>query len=105
MEIKTVAVIGGGVVGSGIAIITAKAGLRTILTEKTQALAESALELIQRDIDIQIARWGMTESEKKYILSNLDTGADIERSRDAQLVICAVPDVLEEQQAEPERFS
>ncbi len=98
MEIKTVAVIGGGIVGSGIAIITAKAGLNTILTERTQELAEAALEHIQRDIDIQIARWGMTESEKKFILNNLDAGADIEHSRDADLVICAVHDVLEEEQ-------
>lgn len=97
MEIKTVAVVGGGVVGSGIAIITAKAGLETILTEKTSELAEMALEHIQRDIDIQIARWGMTDSEKKFILSNLDIGADLKRSCEAQIVICAVPDVIEEQ--------
>ena len=97
MEIKTVAVVGGGVVGSGIAIITAKAGLKTILIEKTSELAETALEHIQRDIDIQITRWGMTESEKKFILSNLDVGAEMKQCCEAQIVICAVPDVFEEQ--------
>jgi 3-hydroxybutyryl-CoA dehydrogenase len=78
--------------------VTAKVGLKVILTEKTNALAEAALENIIQGIDTQIARWSMTESEKKFILANVDSGADLERSQQAQLVICAIPTLLEEQQ-------
>ena len=97
MEITTVAVIGGGRLGSGIAIVTAKAGLKTILTEKTKELADSALANVSKEIDRQIARWGMTESEKKFILSNLDVGHDLERSHPAQIVISTIPTILKEQ--------
>ncbi|GAK60275.1 3-hydroxyacyl-CoA dehydrogenase NAD-binding [Candidatus Vecturithrix granuli] len=97
MEVNTVAIVGGGRVGSGIAIVTAKAGLKTILTEKTRELADAAIERITREIDMQIARWGMTESEKKFILGNLDVGDDLERSRQAQLALCSIPSLLEEQ--------
>ncbi len=97
MRINTVAIVGGGRVGSGIAIVTAKAGLKTILTEQSQELAEAALENIEREIDAQIARWGMTQSEKKLVLTNLDSGDDIERSSEAEVVICSVQDEFEEQ--------
>lgn len=97
MQLNTIAIIGGGRVGSGIAIVTAKAGLTTILTEKTEELVEISRENIIREMDTQIARWGMTESEKKLVLANLKIGCDIERSKDAQLVICAIHDDLEEQ--------
>lgn len=95
VEVTTVAIIGGGRVGAGIAVIVAKSGLKTILTEETTESAAAALENITREMDAQIARWGMTASEKKLVLTNLDVGADIERSRSAQVVIMAVPDNLE----------
>ncbi len=97
LQLNTIAIIGGGRVGSGIAIVTAKAGLTTILTEKTDELVEISKENIGREMDTQIARWGMTESEKKLVMTNLKMGSDIERSKDAQLVICAIHDDLEEQ--------
>ncbi len=99
MKITTVAIVGGGRVGSGIATITAQSGLKTIVTEKTQALAEATLEHIIHEIDSRIARWGMTESDKKYILSNLDIGHDLDRSHHAELVICSIPAIPEEQKA------
>ncbi|GAK52349.1 3-hydroxybutyryl-CoA dehydrogenase [Candidatus Moduliflexus flocculans] len=97
LQLNTIAIIGGGRVGSGIAVVTAKAGLTTILTEKTDELVEISRENIIREMDTQIARWGMTESEKKLVLANLKIGRDIEHSKDAQLVICAIHDDLEEQ--------
>ncbi len=97
MQINTVAIVGGGRVGSGIAIVTAKAGMTTILAEKSRELADNALENIKREIDSQIARWGMTESEKKLVLSNLELVTDTSRCGKADLVICSIPDDLEEQ--------
>ena len=96
MEIKTIAIIGGGRLGSGIAIVSAKAGLKTILTEKTPELAAAAAANISHEIDLQIARWGMTASDKKFILANLQIGAELERSEPAQLVISAIPTLHEE---------
>lgn len=99
MNIKTVAIIGGGRVGAGIAAVTAQSGFKTIVTERTPELAEATLARITREIDSRIARWGMTEADKKYMLSNLDIGHDIDRSKDASLVICSIPSIVEEQKA------
>lgn len=95
MQISTVAIIGGGTMGSGIATVTAKAGFKTILLDKTQELAKEALENIQHEMDKQIARWGMTESEKKLVLANLHVDNDPEQAKEAQIVVIAVPDKLE----------
>jgi 3-hydroxybutyryl-CoA dehydrogenase len=46
-------------------------------------------------MDTQIARWGMTESEKKLVLANLEATDTPEKAAEAQLVISAVPDELE----------
>jgi 3-hydroxybutyryl-CoA dehydrogenase len=78
--------------GSGIATLTAKSGFKTILIEKTQDLADAALENIHHEMDKQIARWGMTESEKKLVLANLQVGDDLELAQESQLLIEAVPD-------------
>lgn len=94
MKISTAAIIGGGTMGSGIATVTAKSGLKTILIEKTQDLADTSLENINREMDKQIARWGMTEAEKKLVLKNLHVEDNLEQAQDAHLVICAVPDNL-----------
>jgi 3-hydroxybutyryl-CoA dehydrogenase len=95
VEISTIAIIGGGRIGSGIAIVAAKAGLKTTLIEKTKELVEAAIENIKHEMDTQIARWGMTASEKKLVLTNLDVGDNIEQSNNAQIVIMAVPDDLD----------
>jgi 3-hydroxybutyryl-CoA dehydrogenase len=95
LQINTVAIIGGGTMGSGIATVTAKAGFKTILIDKTQELAEAALDTIQREMDKQIARWGMTESEKKLVLANLQVSEAADKAHEAQLLISAVPDKLE----------
>lgn len=92
MQIKTIAVIGGGTMGSGIATVTARAGLKTILIEKTQDLATRALENITREMNVQIARWAMTESEKKLVLANLEVGAELPLVQETDLVIGAIPD-------------
>jgi 3-hydroxybutyryl-CoA dehydrogenase len=95
LQISKVAIIGGGTMGSGIAIVTAKAGFKTILIDKTQELAQTALENIYQEIDAQIARWGMTDSEKKFVQANLETTEQPGKAKEAQLIICAVPDKLE----------
>lgn len=81
--------------GAGIAIITAKAGLKTIIIDITEDLANAAMERIDQEMDMQIARWGMTESEKKLVGVNLEATDDPEKAADAELVICAVPDELD----------
>lgn len=98
LQIKTIAVIGGGTMGSGIATATAKAGLKTVLIEKTQDQALRSLENITRELNVQIARWAMTEAEKKLVLTNLEVGSELPLVQDADLVIAAVPDDFELQE-------
>lgn len=94
MEIRTIAVIGGGTMGSEIAILTAKLGLKTILIEKNPAMADDALKEITREMDMQIAQGNMAGLEKKLVLTNLHVSDDLEQVKEADLAISALPDDL-----------
>jgi 3-hydroxybutyryl-CoA dehydrogenase len=95
VQISKVAIIGAGTMGCGIAIVSAKAGFKTVLIDKSQELVDAALGIIDQEMDAQIARWGMTESEKKLVQANLDVSDQPGKAKEAQLVISAVPDELE----------
>ncbi len=95
MQIQSVGIIGGGTMGTGLAIVTAKTNLQAILIEKSQHLADVALEHIKNEIDVQIRRWAMTESEKKLVMANVHIKTAIQEVSDADIVISAVPDDLD----------
>jgi 3-hydroxybutyryl-CoA dehydrogenase len=93
--IKKVVVIGAGTMGQGISQLVASKGLDVILIEKDTQSAKRALEGITRSIDKEIARWTMTNSEKKNILNRIVTSCKIEDAANGDLVIESVPENLE----------
>src|SRR5690606_32431672 len=50
-EIQTVAVLGCGLMGSGIAEVTARAGYRTLVREVSDELCERGMKAITRSLD------------------------------------------------------
>ncbi len=93
--IKKVVVIGAGTMGQGISQLVASKGLDVILIEKDKSKANRAVEGITRTIDKEIARWTMTSSEKKTILSRIVTSWKLEDAAMGELVIESVPENLE----------
>jgi 3-hydroxybutyryl-CoA dehydrogenase len=95
LEIKTVAVIGAGTMGNGIAQVTAAAGYNVIMTDIKQEFLDKAMATISGSCDRMIKKGTMQEDAKKALLSRIKTSVDMKDAKDAQLVIESAPEILE----------
>ena len=87
MTIERVGVIGGGLMGSGIAEVCARAGSQVIVHEIDAGAAEAAMGRIERSLARAIDRGKITDSERSSILENIEVSTDFEEQADRQLVI------------------
>jgi 3-hydroxybutyryl-CoA dehydrogenase len=94
MEIRNVAVAGAGVMGSGIAQVSAMAGYKTILFDISDEQLERAKSAIEKNLDKGIERGKLTEEVKVKALSNLSFTSDITTCK-ADLVVEAILEKLE----------
>ena len=92
--IKRVVVLGAGTMGCGITQLIASKGMDVILIERTDEGAQQGLKSMESSMDAEIARWTMTESEKKAILSRTTVTSDIESAVYGDLVIESVNENL-----------
>jgi 3-hydroxybutyryl-CoA dehydrogenase len=92
--IKRVAVLGAGTTGRGISQLVASKGLDVILIERHDETAKLAMERLEQTMDNEIARWTMTDSEKKAILSRTTVTSDIDSAVYGDLVIESVTENL-----------
>src|SRR5687767_1380563 len=97
--LKTAAVVGGGTMGRGISQILAAAGIQTRLIEKDDASAKEALEGLTDLLDREVAKWGMTDGEKKAILKRVAITTDLAQVKGAGVIIEAIQEELPAKQA------
>ncbi len=90
MEIKKVAIIGGGTMGSGIAEVCAKSGLDTIVMEPEAAAAEAAQNRIDSSLDKAVARGRLSQEDRSTTGALLSYTTDINALGDRDLVIEAI---------------
>jgi 3-hydroxybutyryl-CoA dehydrogenase len=95
MEIKNVAVIGAGVMGSGIAQVTAAAGYNVVMTDIKDEFLTKAVGNIEKSLDRLIKKGTLQEVEKKAIIARIKTATDLKEIKDCQLVIESAPEILE----------
>ncbi|MDP6333522.1 MAG: 3-hydroxyacyl-CoA dehydrogenase family protein [Candidatus Poseidoniaceae archaeon] len=96
MEIKTVAVIGAGTMGAGIAQICAQSGWKTHLFDAYPEGLEKGMKAIDAFWDKGITRGKTTPEQKEEWSSNIHRFSDIVAAvREADMVIEAVPEVLQ----------
>jgi len=88
--INSVAIIGAGVMGQGIAQTIAANGIEVLLIEKDTDHLDKAKEDLTESIDREIKRWAMTQSEKKSILSRITWDVSFNLINDYDLIIEAV---------------
>jgi len=89
-EINSVAIIGAGVMGQGIAHTIAAAGLEVIIIEKDLGHLDKAKHDLTESIDREIKRWAITRSEKKSILSRIAWEVSLDKVSEFDLIIEAV---------------
>lgn len=96
MEIRSVAVIGAGTMGAGIAQVCAQTGWQTNLFDAYPEGLERGMNAINEFWDKGIARGKTTAEQKAEWQANLTAVNDmVEAVSDVDLVIEAVPEVLE----------
>ena len=94
-SIKTVAVLGAGTMGNGIAHVFARAGYNVILRDVDQAFLERALDTIGKNLDREVKRGKLAESEKPAVLAKLKPVTDMSAIAAADFTVEAVPEKLE----------
>jgi 3-hydroxybutyryl-CoA dehydrogenase len=72
MEIKKIAVIGGGTMGNGITHVFAMNGFEVNLVEMKDELADKALATISKNLDRQIKKEIISEDDKRSILGRIN---------------------------------
>ena len=94
--IKTVAIIGSGIMGNGIAHLFAQHGFTVHLVDVSQEQLQKALATIHKNLDRQIKKGSATEEEKQAALQNIHLFTEMaEAVRNTQLVIEAVSENIE----------
>ena len=96
MDVNTIAVIGAGTMGRGIAYAAALGGYRTILEDISAAMLEAGLSYIRQTLDEGVERSKVTAQQKEHALKHLSTAGSVEDAcREADVVIEAVPEDME----------
>jgi 3-hydroxybutyryl-CoA dehydrogenase len=95
-EIKTVAVIGAGIMGRGIAHVAALGGYRTILEDILPASLRKAEGEIRANLDKAIELGKISKPDADAAFGRLEYAGSVEEAaREADLVIEAVPEEME----------
>jgi 3-hydroxybutyryl-CoA dehydrogenase len=94
MQIKTVGVVGAGLMGSGIIEQAAKCGYAVIMREVNQEAIAAGQKRIQKSMGRAIERGKMTEEERDTTLSRITSTTDLNDLHDCDLVIEAIVENL-----------
>ena len=96
MSVKTIAVIGAGTMGRGIAHAAAFGRYNTVLEDISRPMLEQAVAWIRQSFDEGVAKGKVEASVRDKALSLISTASNAEEAiRDADLIIEAVPEELE----------
>ena len=93
--IRTVAVLGGGTMGNGIAHVFARSGYTVILRDVEQRFLDRALETISKNLDREIKKGVVAPADKPKILARIRPVIDMVAVAAADFVVEAVPERLE----------
>jgi 3-hydroxybutyryl-CoA dehydrogenase len=96
MPIKTVGVLGCGLMGSGIAQVAAAAGYRTIVREVDEGVLKKGLGRIQKFLDDGVQKGKVTPEAREKTLGNLSGTTTFDAMKDCDLVIEAIIENLDE---------
>lgn len=96
MDIKKVAVIGGGTMGNGICHVFAMNDIPVNLVEMNRELADKALATIDKNLERMVKKEKIDAEQKVQTLENIETYIDATSAvKDVDLVVEAVPENYE----------
>ena len=95
MDIKKIAVVGCGIMGSGITQVAAQAGIEVVAVEADDAGAARAIERITAGFAASVARGKLTPEQAEQARGRYRLTTDLEDIAEAQLVVEAVYEDVE----------
>src|SRR5712671_3025947 len=96
MEIRTVGVIGCGLMGSGIAQVAAGAGYKTIVREVNDGALQAGLGRIRKFLADGVGKGKVTEEAQATTLGNLSGTTSTADFKDCDIVIEAIVENLDD---------
>ena len=102
MAIQKVGVVGCGLMGAGIAQVSAQAGLATVVREVSAELLEKGLQGIEKNLTRLVEKGTITEAAKGEIRSRLHGTTSLQDLKDCDVVVEAI---IEKLPAKRELFS
>ena len=96
MAIKNITVLGSGIMGHGIAQVSAMAGYNVILRDVDKSFLDKAMEKIRWSLDKLVSKQKLSEEEAKKIFARIVPKVELsEALRDCDLMIEAVPEIMD----------
>jgi 3-hydroxybutyryl-CoA dehydrogenase len=102
MAIQKVGVVGCGLMGSGIAQVSAQAGFPTVVREVSQELVDKGLKSIEKNLARLVEKNTITEATKNEIRGRLKGVTAVEELKDCDVIVEAI---IEQLPAKRELFS
>ena len=96
MIIKNITVLGSGIMGHGIAQVSAMAGYNVILRDIEQQFLDKAMEKIKWSLDKLVSKQKITEQQGKDIFARITPIVDLKEAlKDCDLMIEVVPEIMD----------
>ncbi|SHO46595.1 3-hydroxybutyryl-CoA dehydrogenase [Nitrosotalea sinensis] len=96
MTIKNITVLGSGIMGHGIAQVSAMSGYHVVLRDIEKQFLDKAMEKIKWSLDKMVSKQKLTEEQGKEIFSRITPIVDLgEALKDCDLMIEVVPEIMD----------
>ena len=96
MTIKNITVLGSGIMGHGIAQVSAMSGYNVVLRDIEQQFLDKAMEKIKWSLDKLVSKEKISQKQASDIYSRIKPVVDLKESvKECDLVIEAVPEIME----------
>jgi 3-hydroxybutyryl-CoA dehydrogenase len=99
MEIRTVGVLGCGLMGSGIAQVAAAAGYKTIIREVNDSALQAGMGRIRKFLADGVAKGKVTEDAQNRTLGNLTGTTTTDDLKNCDIVVEAIVENVDEKRA------
>lgn len=95
MTLQRIGVVGCGLMGAGIAEVSARSGCDVVVVEATDVAAKSGLDRIEKSLEKAAQRGKLSDADVDAISKRLFVTHDFDSLADRELVIEAVPEIDE----------
>ncbi|MCP2067526.1 UNVERIFIED_ORG: 3-hydroxybutyryl-CoA dehydrogenase [Pseudomonas reinekei] len=98
-EINHVAIVGAGVMGTGIAQIAAQAGIEVLLFDNREGAAQAARDNLKQTLDKLVSKGKLLDSEVQATFNRVQVAVSLNELKDVDLAIEAIIERLDAKQA------